>query len=354
MGWWLLTRLGRAALAAWGIASLVFVLSRQLPTGPELATLEEAGNLSRPAAAMSAAAAPAAARQLRHRLGLDEPAFYITRSAARPGGWHWHGAHNQYHQWVMLLLHGNLGQSYRDGQPVASLLRQALGYSLPLAAGAATLATALALGLALYLARASGGKVRALIRAGLAGLQVMPLFLLALALLLLLANPDVLDLFPATGRISDTTAGSAGQLIGYWAARSALPLLSLILAVVPSLTLPLEAALRHEARMAYATTARAKGLGVGQVLRRHALPNAVLPLLTTLTDLLPALVAGTVVVEVVFSLPGSGRLLAEAAAAHDYPVVVAGVLLTAAARLLGLILADILYFTIDPRLRPTA
>ena len=122
--------------------------------------------------------------------------------------------------------------------------------------------------------------------------------------------------------------------------------------MLPSLALPLEAALRHELSTDYATTARAKGLPIGQVLRRHALPNALLPLLTTLTELLPALVAGTVVVEVVFALPGSGRLLAEAAAAHDYPVVVAGVLLAAAARLLGLVLADVLYFLTDPRLRP--
>ena len=79
--------------------------------------------------------------------------------------------------------------------------------------------------------------------------------------------------------------------------------------------------------------------------------NALLPTLAQLAELLPALVAGAVVVEVIFALPGMGRLLAEAAAARDYPVLVGGVLLTGAARLLALLLADLLYFWADPRIR---
>jgi peptide/nickel transport system permease protein len=87
------------------------------------------------------------------------------------------------------------------------------------------------------------------------------------------------------------------------------------------------------------------------LLRRHALPNALLPLFSSLASLLPTLLAGTVVVETVFGLPGTGRLLAEAAASHDYPIVVAGVLLVAAARLLSLALADVLSALVDPRIR---
>ncbi|AMR28600.1 hypothetical protein A0257_16845 [Hymenobacter psoromatis] len=348
MGRWLLARLGRAALAAWGIASLVFLVSRLLPGGPEQQALGEASELSYPTTPAQALASQQAIRQ---RLGLAEPVFYVTRSPGPNGQWHWHGLHNQYQQWVSQLLRGNLGQSYVSGQPVATLLGQALAYSVPLVGSAAALASALAVGLALYLARAARGRGRTLVRASLAFLQVMPLFLLALALLLLLANPDVLNILPAT-RQGQATSGLASLV--YWAARAGLPILSLVLAVLPELTLPLAASLRHELATAYATTARAKGLPIGRVLRQHLLPNALLPLFTTLTDLLPTLVAGTVVVEVVFALPGSGRLLAEAAATHDYPVVIAGVLLIAGVRLLGLVLADILYFLVDPRLRPSA
>jgi len=350
---WLVARLGRALGAAWLIASLVFMVSRALPGGPEQQALPEAGDLSRPTASMVSAASQAASQQaLRQRLGLNLPLFYVTRGPGPRGQWQWHGAANQYHAWVRSLLHGNWGYSYRNGQPVLALVRPALATTLPLASAAALLAAGLALLLALYLARTPGGWWQQLVWAGLSGLQVMPLFLLALGLLLLLANPDVLNLLPAAGQAPPDS--TAGQLAGYWLARAALPLLSLVLAVLPELTLPLAAALRHETQAGYATTARAKGLTAAQVLRRHALPNALLPLLTTFTDLLPTLAAGVVVVEVLFALPGTGRLLAEAAAAHDYPLVVAGVLLTAGARLLALVLADVLYLLLDPRLRPTA
>jgi peptide/nickel transport system permease protein len=346
---WLLGRLGRAAGAAWLIASLVFIGSRQLPGGPEQLALADASDLSRPAAGAHTAATRQAAQQaVRQRLGLGLPVFYVTRAA---GQWQWHGTANQYHHWAGAALHGDLGFSYRDGQPVTTLLAQALCYTLPLAAGAAGLAVGLALALGLYLARATGSWGARVLLGLLSGLQITPLFLLALGLLLLFANPEFLNLLPAAGQ---APAEGGGQHLVYWLGRAALPLLCLVLAVLPELTLPLVAGLRQEATTGYATTARAKGLTLKQMLRHHALPNAIIPLLTTLTDLLPALVAGTVVVEVLFALPGSGRLLAEAAAAHDYPLVVAGVLLTATARLLGLLLADALYFLVDPRLRPTA
>ena len=349
---WLLKRLGRAAGAAWLIASLVFISSRQLPGGPEQLALADASDLSRPSASQMPATgqAQAAARQaVRARLGLELPVFYVTRPA---GQWQWHGTANQYHHWATAMLHGDLGRSYRDGQPVTTLLARALRYTLPLAATAASLAAALALVLALYVARTPTNPWQRLIAGLLSGLQITPLFLLALGLLLLFANPEFFNLLPAASQHSAAT--SAWQLAGYWLGVSVLPLLSLLLAVLPELTLPLVAMLRQEASADYATTARAKGLTRRQVLRRHALPNALLPLLTTLTDLLPALIAGTVVVEVLFALPGIGRLLAEAAAARDYPLVVAGVLLTATARLLGLLVADVLYFLVDPRLRPAA
>lgn len=344
---WLLARLGRAVLAAWGIASLVFLGSRLLPVGPEQLLLRETEELTHLPDRAQLAASRQASRQ---RLGLAEPIFYWTRQPGPPPRWHWNGPRNQYHHWVGQLLRGNLGFSYRDGQPVTRLLAQALAVSVPLAGGAAGLATGLALGLALYLAGAARGGGRAGLRAVLAALQVTPVVLVALALLLLFANPDVLNLIPAAGRVPAGPLAAAG----YWVARALLPLLSLVVAVLPELTLPLAAALRHELSAGYATTARAKGLPLRRVLRWHALPNALLPLFTTLTELLPTLVSGTVVVEVVFALPGSGRLLAEAAATHDYPVVVGGVLLVAAVRLLGLVLADVLYFLVDPRLRPVA
>lgn len=344
MGRWLLGRLGRAGLTTWGIASAVFLLLRLLPAADEQWTTGDTDDLGRATGAGPGRVAAQSAWQ--HRQGLDEPVFYVTRPA---GQWQWHGAHNQYHRWLRQLLRGELGYSYRTGQPVGSMFAPALAYTLPLMVVASGLAAAGTIGLALALAASVPGW--RLVRTALTALQAVPLFALALGLLLLLANPDALDVLPANGlALNDLTPGSGPWLLAY-GAHLVLPLLCLVLAALPELVLPLEAALRQELAAGYADTARAKGLTTSQVLFRHVLPNALLPLLPAFTTLLPTLVAGAVVVEVLFALPGTGRLLAEAAATHDYPVVVAGVLLAAAARLLAWLLADALYFWADPRIR---
>lgn len=327
-----------------------------LPVPLDELALGDLSELGRAASLSTGASRQAARQALRHRLGLDEPIFYFTRSTGPPVHWQWHGSHNQYHHWLSQLLRGNLGYSYRTSQPVAALLGPALTYTLPLMALAAVSAAGLAIWLALGLANAPAapGGWRGAARTLLTGVQALPLFTLALVLLLLLANPDLLNILPADGMSTDYPPLGGARWLASYGGRLILPLASLVLAVLPELTLPLEAALRQELRADYASTARAKGLTSWQVVYRHALPNALLPLLTTFTGLLPTLVAGAVVVEVLFALPGTGRLLAEAAATHDYPVVLASVLLTAAARLLALLLADVLYFWTDPRLRPAA
>ncbi|MFD1469984.1 ABC transporter permease [Hymenobacter caeli] len=342
MGNGIFRRAGRAALAVWALASLLFLLSRWAPTSDAALGLTEPTEMQA-TAAETPGAHQLAQRAARQRLGLDVPLFYFSRPVAGPGqrpGWHWNGPRNQYHRWLGALLRGDLGTSFRDGQPVAARLATALLYTLPLTGTAAVLALAVALALAAGLARGPWWRRPAL--AALAGLQALPLFVLATGLLLLLANPDALNWFPTYEQ-----AGAEDGLVALGACL--LPLACLVLGAVPELALQLEASLAHEMRADYAVTARAKGLSVRRVVRRHALRNALLPVLPLVVDLLPALVAGAVVVETIFSLPGMGRLLAEAAATRDYPVLVGGVLLVGAARLLALLLADAGARWLDPR-----
>ena len=340
---WLLARLGRTVLAAWGIASALFLVLHWLPAPLDAYGLSDAADLSRPGGPGTAETRQAARQAVQHRLGLDEPVFYLSRPNKQ---WRWNGLHNQYHRWLAQLAHGHLGRSYRAAQPVEELLAPALALTVPLMLLVALLSTGLAVALALVLAAGPARGWRVGAQGLLTTVQALPLFVLGLGLLLLLANPDVLDVLPAAGPADEPPTA---VLLGL---RLLLPLLALVLATLPEQTLLLEAALRHEQRSRYATVARAKGLSEWQVTVRHALPNAWLTLLTSFTGLLPTLVGGAVVVEVLFALPGTGRLLAEAAAAHDYPVVVGGVLLLAAVRLLALLLADALYLQAEPRLRP--
>ncbi|MDB5234466.1 MAG: hypothetical protein JWR44_1459 [Hymenobacter sp.] len=349
----LLWQLLRTVLAVWALASIVFLLShRDLSTAVHLALPDEA-ILSASGPATSPDAQQAAQAAVQKRLGLDLPLFYASRSTApqhRRPQWRWNGLHNQYHRWITGIVHGDLGNSFRTGQPVAARLRAALTFTLPLTGAAAALAVLIALVLSQRLAARPWWQRP--VRGALVALHGLPLFVVALLLLLTLANPAALALFPAYGLDQPANADASvwSRFLSY-ALHFALPVTALVLAALPELTLQLTDALRQELQTDYATTARAKGLTEGAVIRHHALRNALLPTLTQITELLPALVAGAVVVEVVFALPGMGRLLAGAAATRDYPVLVGGVLLTGAARLLSLLLADCLYFWADPRIR---
>ncbi|RZL00210.1 MAG: ABC transporter permease, partial [Hymenobacter sp.] len=303
LGRWLVAQVGRAGLAAWAIASLVFLFSRLDTQKPIDLLLQEPDNLRN---TMLNPEASAAQRQaVAQRLGLTEPLFYVTRTQqAGVISWQWHGSHNQYHHWLAGLVHGRLGNSFRDGQPIGPRWWAALAYTLPLT-GLATLgaiAGALFLGMVLAGGSQAAGPTgwRAGLHLLLTGLQGLPLFALALGLLFAFANPDMLNILPA---YADSAV--ADELWGQQALRLVLPTLALVLAVLPELTLLLANALHHELRTDYATTARAKGLTNKQLLRRHALPNALLPLLTAFAGLLPALVAGAVVVETIFALPGT-------------------------------------------------
>lgn len=347
---YLFLRLLRLVLAAWLIVSGIFLLSRLL--SPTTALLPfTTGDLILPTS--SVREQHVAEGRLLHRLGLDLPAFYVT-PAVDGQSWQWHGLHNQYQRWLNQLLRGNLGYSYRDGQPVTGLLSAALAYTLPLTLSAAVLVVGLSVWLSVYMA--THDTFRRYVVRGLYVLDAVPLFVLGLLLLLLLANPETLALFPAYG------LGEAREIAGApWVVRVGaqlyhlvLPVLCLVLVSLPALVVQLNTTLEQEHRAEYAKTARAKGLPEAAVVRRHTFRNALLPTITQLTNLLPALVAGAVIVEVIFALPGMGRLLADAAARRDYPVVVGGVLLTALVRLFAQALADWLYFVVDPRIRVRA
>lgn len=345
MGAWLLWRGLRTVLAVWAMASAVFLLSRQDAASVEQLALPDATDLSSSRNSASAARQEAR-RALRQRLGLHLPLFYTSRTAS---GWHWH-PENQYHTWLKQGLRGQLGISYRTGRPVAERLRAALAVTVPLTGTALLLAVGAAVLLGQRLAVRSWWQTP--VRRLLAAVQALPAFVVALLLLLLFATPNFLAWFPAYGLESEINDDAqAWARLGTYAWHLALPVAALVLVALPELTLQLDAALTQELRNGYAATARAKGLSESAVVRRHALRNALLPTLTQVAELLPALVAGAVVVEVVFALPGMGRVLAEAAATRDYPVLLAGVLLTGAARLGALLLADLCYYWADPRIR---
>jgi peptide/nickel transport system permease protein len=348
-----LLRFLQLLLTTWGIVTLLFLLTRTLPDDQQL--LARFADTTTGTTASGKQVQQAQQAQLQ-RLGLAEPVFYVSRATVPVDDgqllvsrWHWNGSHNQYHHWLRAAVHGNLGSSYRTGEPVAGLLGSAILVTFPLSVLAALLIIAVSVLLGFLLAsRPHTGWLAT----GLYTLDSVPLFVVALLLLLLLANPDFLTLFPTYGLGLDyETVDTSLPTILTASAYAVLPVASLVLTGLAEPTLQLAAALRHELPLFYILTARAKGLSNSRVLWRHAFRNALLPLFTLYTELLPNLLAGSVVVELIFALPGLGRLLADAAAARDYPVLVGGVAVVVLTRQLSLLLADWLYQLADPRIR---
>ena len=262
---------------------------------------------------------------LRAELGLDLPAPV------------------RYLNWLGEVLQGNLGRSYTYDTPVQELLLNRVELSLPLALLAILLSTGIAIPLGVF-AASRHRKVADTGIMGFAQLGVaVPNFWFAILLILLFSVK--LGWFSA--------GGFAGWDAGWFPAFK-----SLVLPAV-ALALPQAAILARVTRSSvletvqedYIRTARAKGLSRSQALWRHAVRNALIPVVTILGLQLSFLLAGTIIIENVFYLPGVGRLLFQAIAQRDLMVVKNLVLVLAATVVLINFLVDLLYAVLDPRLR---
>ncbi len=299
-------------------------LAQQFPTKPEINCLQQAFK------------------------GLQKQQF--TYSYLLPS-FHWHGKDNQYHHWITKLFTGDFGNSYRDSRPVTEVLLEACFNTLWITLISMLLTTLAALLLSIKLLQSKYNTWRRILMSLLFLTDSIPLFVLALCLLVLFASPEFLQLFPVYGlgygRVGQSWLEQLQQVLPYLL----LPILCLSLAHLPYLVSQFLRALTEAKAMDFTRTAKAKGLSEEKIIWRHVLRNALLPIITLLSDFLPALIAGTVVIEAIFAIPGMGRLLVSAVQARDYPVIVAIVLIVALAKVLSHLLADLFYALSDPRIR---
>lgn len=264
-------------------------------------------------------------RQLRSDLGLDRPLYL------------------QYATWMGRLLQGDLGSSIRNREPVIENVSRRIKPSLQLAgfAMAISLLVATPIGI-LSAARRNSALDRVGTSFALFGI-CMPNFLIALLLIFLFGV--TLRWLPISGYVDPMEEPWDGI-------RSlALPAITLGLALAAVITRTLRSSMLEALSEDYIRTARAKGLSDGAVIRRHALKNALIPVVTVLGLQLGTLIGGAVITEYVFALPGVGRLVVDAVFARDYPLVQGVVLLIAVGFILSNLMVDLLYGWIDPRIR---
>jgi peptide/nickel transport system permease protein len=255
----------------------------------------------------------------------------------------------QFSSWLGKVVRADLGTSFRDGTPVLRGIADRIGPTLLL--NVLALAIVYAAGIAAGVAGAvlRGSALDRTLSTLLFAAYAAPLYWVA-TLLVFAFGASGLDLLPVTGlRSEDHERLTALESIADLAAHLVLPVLALAFVQVASLASYARAGVLETLRLDHVRTARAKGLPWGEVLRRHVLRNALIPVATLIGTLLPALVAGSVVVERVFSIDGMGTHLLSAVARRDYPVVMGVVLLTAVLTMVSLWISDLLLAVLDPR-----
>jgi peptide/nickel transport system permease protein len=305
---YLMRRLFTLPLVLLGISLISFALLNLAPGDPAgiLLRLQQPGT-EPPREAVLA---------LREELGLDDPLPL------------------RYGRWLLGALRGDLGKSYRSGEPIIVELAQRLPATLLLTGASLALAVLVSIPLGIFAAVRPGSLVDELSRLlALLGAAV-PSYLLAL--LLILVFGVTLHWLPTVGY------GSLQQLV--------LPALALAAGSSAQLMRLTRATMLEVVQQDYVRTARAKGIRERRVIGVHALKNALLPVITVLGMNLGYLLGGTVIVETIFSWPGVGKYAIDAIFLRDYPVIQGFVLYMAVIFLLVNLLVDLTYRWLDPRL----
>jgi len=273
---------------------------------------------------LGASATPEAVAALSHKLGLDKPLSL------------------RYFDWIRGALQGDFGQSYAYNSDIASLILQRLSVSAPLALLSMSIATSIALAAGVYSAERRGKAGDAAIMAASQFGIAVPSFWLGILLVLIFSVH--LHLAPAGGFPGWSKPARAFAAL-------VLPATALGLVQAAILTRVTRSALVDALSEDYIRTARAKGVSRRAALWRHALPNALPPILTIMGLQFANLIAGAVVIENVFVLPGLGRLILQAIGNRDVLVVEDCVMGLAALVVALNLLIDIVVAAIDPRLR---
>lgn len=319
-----LNQIGLYAVTLWAILTINFLLPRAMPGDPLLALIDPESD--------ALAVTEDVRAQLARYYGLDKPLW------------------QQYVDYLDSLARGNLGWSISFNAPVADLIVEHLRWTLLLMVPSILLATLISL-----LAGAHAGWVRGspgdrgLLVAFLT-LNTIPIFLLGAFLLILFSVR--LEWLPLAGaRTAFRTYDSLGEQVGDVLAHLALPMTALTLSMAGRNFLLMRNSMVTVLGEEFMLVARGKGLPEPALKYRHGLRNALLPVVTRFAMQMGAAITGVVLLETLFAYPGMGRLMFNAVAARDYPVLEGAFLVTGVAMVLANLAADLSYAWLDPRTR---
>ncbi len=326
MGTYIVRRLFLMIPTLIGITIMVFAISRLAPGDPVSLALGPGGEMD----AERAGAVVEAQRQL---YGLDRP------------------LHEQYATWFWRVVRLDFGDSIKHHRPVSSLLAERIPITLMLNLSAFVIIYAISIPLGVLSAVKHKKLVDRMTSVVLFMLWSLPVMWAGQMLIGYFTGPAFVDWFPPAGissNYADRLAFFPWLLDRIW--HLVLPVVCISYTGFAYLTKQVRAGMLDNLRADYVRTARAKGLSGSVVLWRHAFRNSVIPVITIMATLLPAMFAGSVIIEQIFSIPGMGLLAFEAVTTRDYNVVMAVAVIAGLLNLIGLLLADIAYAIVDPRI----
>jgi peptide/nickel transport system permease protein len=303
-----------------GASTIIFFLMHAAPGDPTSLYLANP-NIS-----------PRVIEQMRVNLGLDQP------------------LHVQYVKWLSSFLRGDFGYSFSQHRPIAEILKDTIPNTLLLSGVALVVIFLIGVIVGTIQAVRQYSWVDNLATVLSFFFYSMPSFWFGLMLILLFSYK--LQWLPASQMTSvEHEFLSVGGRMSDRFLHLLLPALALGMGGAASVARYMRSGMLEQIRQDYVRTARAKGLGERSVVFKHAMRNALIPVVTLLGLYIPFLISGAVLVETIFAWPGMGRTIVTAIFQRDYPVVLAGAFVISIMVILGNLLADVLYSVVDPRVR---
>ena len=279
----------------------------------------------------------------------------------------WYGINSQYHWWVFGdmfhskksqrkgIIRGDFGVSYKDSQPISKKIWNKVGISFTLSLLSIFIAYLISLPLGIFSAINKDSNSEKGISLILFILYSLPSFFVGTVLLLLFANPDILLWFPESGIKDPITFNEDWSIfnlerINHQLPYLVLPLITLTYGSFAFLSRIMRVGMIEIVSQDYIRTARAKGLSENKVIFKHALRNSLLPIITVFAAIFPTCIGGSVIIEVIFSIPGMGTEIFNAVLNYDYPMIVSFFTLIGFLTMVGYLVSDILYAVVDPRI----
>jgi len=278
----------------------------------------------------------------------------------------WYGVKNQYHRWLLGdapwfgeaqpgqvkgFLRGDFGNSYLDSRPISSKLKDAIPWTLLMSIVSLIIFYSISIPIGVYSAVNKGTKKDRFITLFLFILNSLPSFWIATLLVTFVTTDEYgLNLFPTYGLGEIDSDMGFFEVFTTRAYHLILPVFCLVYGGLAFVSRQMRAGMLNTLNQDYIRTARAKGNSEKTVIWKHAFRNSLIPIITIFSGIFPALIAGSFVIEWIFSIPGMGKISLEALTARDFPMIFTVLMLSAILTLIGNLVADILYSVVDPRI----